>query len=49
MKTLSNYKTAYKAAKTQSSKKSAINKAMLNLSHEDQQKFMKFQIEQMNK
>lgn len=49
MKTLSTHKSEYKRAKTQAGKKSAMNRAMMNLSHEDQQKFAKWQVEEMNK
>jgi hypothetical protein len=49
MKTLSNYKAAYKKAKTQKGRQSAMNSAMLNLSHSDQQMFIDFQVDQMNK
>lgn len=44
MKTLSYYKSLYKRAKTHKGKQSAMNSAMLNLSHNDQQLFIKFQV-----
>ena len=43
MKTLSYYKSLYKRAKTIKGKASAMNSAMLNLNHSDQQLFIKFQ------
>ncbi len=49
MKTLSTFKAEYKKAKTQKGKTSTMNRAMLNLSHDDQQKFVKWQSEEMNK
>ncbi len=49
MKTLSQYKQQYKKAKTQKGKTSAMNGAMLNLSHSDKQLFYKWQVEEMNK
>ena len=49
MKNLSQYKASYKKAKSQVTKQRIINAAMLNLSHEEQQKFMRFQVEEMNK
>lgn len=49
MKTLSNYKASYKRAKTSKGKTSVFNKAVLNLSHKDQQKFFAWQAEYMNK
>ena len=49
MKTLANYKSEYKKAKTQKGKSSSCNRAMLNLSFEDNVKFLKFQILEMNK
>lgn len=48
-KTLATYKREYKAAKTQKGKKSAMNRAMLNLSHSDKQDFAKWQVKEMNK
>jgi len=49
MKTLATYKAEYKKAKTQKGRQSAMNRAMQNLSHEDQQIFYKWQVETMNK
>jgi hypothetical protein len=48
MKTLAAYKNQYLKAKTQKGKKSAMNSAMLNLNHEDQQAFVKWQVSEMN-
>lgn len=48
MKTLKFYMRIYAKAKTHKGKQSAMNKAMLNLSHFDQQKFITWQIERMN-
>lgn len=49
MKTLSNYKTAYKKAAKQSTKHRIFNNAMLNLSYSDSQRFVKWQVQEMNK
>jgi hypothetical protein len=49
MKNLSQYKASYKKAKSQVTKRRIMNAAMLNLSHDEQQKFMRFQIEEMSK
>ncbi len=43
MKTLANYKKQYKTAKTTKTKISVFNKAMLNLTYEEQQKFIMWQ------
>lgn len=43
MKTLSQYKSEYKKRKTAKGRTSVFNKAMLNLSHQDQQEFIKWQ------
>ena len=48
MKTLSGYKIDYKKRKTQKGRQNVMNRAMLNLSHEDQQKFIKWQVVKMN-
>jgi hypothetical protein len=48
MKTLSNYKSEYKKAKTSKGKTSAFNRAMLNLNQDDQQLFVKWQVDHMN-
>jgi hypothetical protein len=48
MKTLATYKAEYRKAKTQKGKQSIFNKAMLNLSFDDQQLFVKFQVDNMN-
>ena len=45
---LSVAKAAYKKAKTSKGKTSAFNKAMLNLSYDDKQAFVKWQVEFMN-
>jgi hypothetical protein len=47
MKNLSAYKAAYKAAKTSKGRTSAFNRAMLNLSNEDQRTFVKWQVGEM--
>lgn len=49
MKTLTECKKQYKRAVTKSGKSFAMNSAMLNLSYEDQQKFITWQVKQMNK
>jgi hypothetical protein len=49
MKNLSQYKASYKKSKTQATKQRIMNAAMLNLPHEDQKKFMRFQVKEMNK
>lgn len=46
MKTLAQYKADYKARKTLEGKKNVMNKAMLNLSYNDQQAFIKWQVDQ---
>lgn len=49
MKKLSDYKKKYKRAKTQKGKTLAMNRAMLNLSYDDKELFVKWQNEIMNK
>jgi hypothetical protein len=46
MKDFSYFKSQYKRAKTLAGKKSVMNRAMLNLSHDDQQKFVSWQTKQ---
>jgi len=48
MKALSNYKARYRNAKT-SKTKAKIMDSTNNLSHEDQQKFIKWQVGYMNR
>lgn len=45
MKTLNYYKARYRAAKKGETKAKIMNGAMLNLSHEEQQKFISWQVE----
>lgn len=49
MKTLSYYKNRYRKAKTSATHAKVLNGAMSNLSNEDQQKFLSWQIDYMNK
>ena len=46
MKTLNDYKNRYRKAKTSATKAKVMNGAM-NLSHEDQQKFIAWQVNYM--
>lgn len=46
MKTLPYYKSLYRKAKTHRGKTNAMNSAMLNLSHEDKQKFFTFTLKE---
>ena len=48
MKTLATYKAEYRKAKTQKGRQSAMNRAMLNLSYDEKQSFVKWQIAEMN-
>ena len=47
MKTLSDYKARYRKAVKLETKAKVINRAMLNLSYEDQQKFISWQVSYM--
>ena len=48
MKTLSYYKARYRNAKKSQTLAKVMNGAMLNLSHEDQQKFISWQVKFMS-
>jgi len=47
MKTITSYKSDYKKRVTQKGKQSVMNRAILNLSYDDKQKFIKWQINRM--
>ena len=49
MKYLKHYKNMYRKAKTSQGKASAMTNAMTNLYPDDREKFIKWQIEYMNK
>jgi hypothetical protein len=48
MRTLANYKAAYKKAAKSATKQRIFNQAMLNLSYADTQKFIEWQVNFMN-